>query len=89
MLSNAKMQRLFAYLVPHLRHKTKAELDSLYSDLERMLGYDAARAARYRRDAKERDAVMDALTKVRIRKTGEAEPPAPTPAQTPARAVEG
>lgn len=61
MISSSRIKKLFAYLAPHLGKKTKAELDAVYRDMERILGYDAAKAARYRKDAKDRDGVIETL----------------------------
>lgn len=66
MISNSKIKKLFAYLVPHLGNKTKAELDVIYSEIEKLLGYDPAKAAKYRKDAKERDSVMETLMKISL-----------------------
>lgn len=64
MISSAKVNKLFAYLVPHLRGKTDSELNAIHSDLRKILGYDPAKVARYRKDARDRDTVMESLQMV-------------------------
>lgn len=61
MISGARVKKLFAYLLPLLGTRSKAELDRIYADVERILGHDAKKASRLRQDARERDNVMDAL----------------------------
>ena len=61
MISSVRVKKLFAYLLPLLGNKSKAELDKIYSEIEKILGHDAEKASRLRHDAKERDHVMDAL----------------------------
>eukprot|EP00873_Tetraselmis_striata_P033874 jgi/Tetstr1/454138/TSEL_041057.t1 len=71
MISGARIQKLFAYLLPLLGGKTsKAELNKIYEDIEKILGYDAKRAAKYRQDAKDRDVVMAAMMKVCLAPSG-------------------
>lgn len=66
MISNNRIQRLFKYLVPYLGQRSSKELDAIYAEMQRILGYDSARAARYRRDAKERDDVVRSLVGMTI-----------------------
>lgn len=66
MISGARVQKLFSYLLPMLGDKSKAELDKIYADIEKILGFDAKKAARLRQDAKQRDSVMDALMGFRL-----------------------
>lgn len=61
MISSVRVKKLFAYLLPMLGDRTKAELDNIYAEIEKILGYDAKKASRLRHDAKERDNVLDAL----------------------------
>lgn len=71
MISSAKVKKVFAYMLPHLGKLSKAELDRIYSDLERILGYDPAKAAKYRKDAKERDAVTETLMNISLARAEE------------------
>ena len=55
MISSVRVKKLFAYLLPMLGDRTKAELDNIYAEIEKILGYDAKKASRLRHDAKERE----------------------------------
>lgn len=79
MISNTRVQRLFAYLLPLMggSARSKAELDRIYAEIERILGYDAKKAAALRRDTRERDGVVQALMRVSLSRQAERSAAAP------------
>lgn len=80
MISSVRVKKLFAYLVPLLGNRSKAELDDIYAEIEKLLGYDARKASRLRHDARERDNVVDAIMRFNMgRSTGVLKPKAPPP----------
>lgn len=70
MISQARLQRLFRVIMPHLSSKDKRELDALYAEIEKVLGYDAAKASRMKQAAKDRDAALEALSCISLGSAG-------------------
>jgi hypothetical protein len=66
MISNARVKKLFNYLLPLLHDKSKKELEDIHADIEKILGYDSGRAMRWRQDAKARDGVIETLMRVTL-----------------------
>ncbi len=66
MISAGRMQKLIKYLLPMLEGKTRSELDAIQAEIEKILGYDPEKVAKWRRDAKERDTLMSTLVSLSI-----------------------
>lgn len=67
-ISGARVKKLFAYLLPMLGNRSKSELDRIYAEIEKIMGYDAKKESRLRQDAKQRDNVMDALMSLTLKR---------------------
>lgn len=61
MISAGRIRRLMAFLAPFTEGKTRSEMDAIVAEIEKILGYDPEKAAKWRRDAKDRDALMITL----------------------------
>lgn len=66
MISTARILKLFDYLNKHLDGKTNGEVKEIRKDIENILGYDAEKAARLRKEAKKREIVIEGILDMRI-----------------------
>ncbi len=60
------MQKLMKFLLPMLEGRSQSEVDMIRADIEKILGYDSLKIAKWRRDAKERDVLMSNLVGLSI-----------------------
>lgn len=63
MISTTRMNRVIQMLSPHL---PKEQREAIIAKLKEMLGYDAAKASRFRKEAKDRNEVLDTICTLRI-----------------------